>query len=128
LFRIHESGSDSESLILTESKNTNFTKIGGTKKNHGPNSRDTTSRTQRPSSKFFSKAKFVESLEFFLESLHRNLSEKLYMSQQITWNFRVIQHNSIYLFQFSANFSFGAKFYNEVPKILCSNFNRIIYN
>ncbi len=32
LFRIHESGSDSESLFLAESKNTNFIKIGGTKK------------------------------------------------------------------------------------------------
>jgi hypothetical protein len=27
------------------------------------------------------------------DSLHRNLSEKFYMSQQITWNFRVIQEN-----------------------------------
>ncbi len=32
LFRIHKSGSDSESLVLTESKNIYFTKIGGTKK------------------------------------------------------------------------------------------------
>jgi hypothetical protein len=31
----------SESLVLAESKNTDFVKIGGTKKNHGPNSRGT---------------------------------------------------------------------------------------
>ncbi len=53
---IHESGSDSENLVLTESKNIYFTKIGGTKKKHGPNSRGT-SRTQRPSTNFFFKAK-----------------------------------------------------------------------
>ncbi len=49
------------------------------------------------------------------------------MSQQITWNFRVIQWNPFLLFQFSANFSFGARFDNEVPKIVCWNFNRIIF-
>ncbi len=52
MFRIHESGSDSESIVLPESKNTNFIKIGGTKNVHGPNPRGT-SRTQRPSTKFF---------------------------------------------------------------------------
>jgi hypothetical protein len=36
--KLYESGSDSESLVLTELKNIFFTKIGGTKKNHGPNS------------------------------------------------------------------------------------------
>jgi hypothetical protein len=41
------------------------------------------------------------------------------MSQQITGNFRVIQKNPFKLFQFSANFHFGAKFDNEIPKILC---------
>ncbi len=33
-----------------------------------------------------------------------------------------------HLFQFSANFSFGAKFDNEVQQTLCGNFNDIIYN
>ncbi len=50
------------------------------------------------------------------------------MSQQITWNFRVIQENPFLLFQFSANFSFGAKFDNEVQQTLCRNFNHKIYN
>ncbi len=39
VFRIHESGSDSESLVLTDHKNNYFTKIGGTKNVHGSNSR-----------------------------------------------------------------------------------------
>ncbi len=69
MFRIHESGSVSETLVLTESKNTNFTKIGGTKKNHGPNSRDT-SRTQRPSIKIFSKQEFIQNLEFLGKPAH----------------------------------------------------------
>ncbi len=64
MFRIHESGLDSESLLLAESKNTNFIKIGGTKNVHGANPRGT-SRTQRPSTKIFLKGKFIEFLEFF---------------------------------------------------------------
>jgi hypothetical protein len=32
----------------------------------------------------------------FLESLHRKLTEKYYMSQQITWNFGAIQKKSIF--------------------------------
>ncbi len=56
MFRIHESTPDSESLVLTEFKNNYFTKIGGTKKIHGSNSRGT-SRTQRPSTQFFFKAR-----------------------------------------------------------------------
>jgi hypothetical protein len=59
----------------------------------------------------------------FLESRHRNLSEKYYMSQQKTLNFRVIQEKSSRLlanFQpISANFNFGAKFHNEISKNLC---------
>jgi hypothetical protein len=50
------------------------------------------------------------------------------MSQQITWNFEVIQKNPFLLFRFSANFNFGAKFNNEVRKILWWNFSCIIYN
>jgi hypothetical protein len=64
LFRILESTSDSESLVLTEYKNNYFTKIDGTKKNHGPNSRGT-SRTQRPSTKFFFKSKISWKCEVF---------------------------------------------------------------
>jgi hypothetical protein len=64
LFRIHESGSDSESLVLTESKNIYFTKIGGAKQNHGPDSRGT-SRTERSSTNFFFIPKFLESVKFF---------------------------------------------------------------
>jgi hypothetical protein len=45
------------------------------------------------------------------------------MSQKITWNFRVIHENPFLLFQFSANFSFGAKFDNEVQQTLCRNFS-----
>jgi hypothetical protein len=47
------------------------------------------------------------------------------MSQQITWNFRVIQENPFLLFQFLANFSFGAKFDNEVQQTLCQNLNHM---
>ncbi len=54
MFRIHESGSVSGSWVPTESKNTNFVEIGGTKNVHGPKSRGT-SRTQRPSTKIFFK-------------------------------------------------------------------------
>jgi hypothetical protein len=43
-------------LVLTESKNNIFTKIGSTKKIHGPNSRGT-SCTQRPSTKIFFETK-----------------------------------------------------------------------
>ncbi len=43
------------SLLTSDHKNNYFTKIGGTKKIHGSNSRDT-SRKQRPSSKNFFKA------------------------------------------------------------------------
>ncbi len=50
------------------------------------------------------------------------------MSQQITWNFRVIQENPFLLFQFSTNFSFGAKFDNKVQQTLYRNFNHKIYN
>jgi hypothetical protein len=56
LFRIHESTPDSESLVLTDHKNNYFTKISGTKKIHGSNSRGT-SRTQRPSRKIFFQSK-----------------------------------------------------------------------
>jgi hypothetical protein len=59
---IHESGSNSESLVLTESKNYYFTKIGGTKKVHGTISRCT---SQLHTLIFFSKAKFIESLDIF---------------------------------------------------------------
>jgi hypothetical protein len=57
-----------------------------------------------------------------LESLHRDLSEKYYMTQQITWNFGVIREKSSRLsanFQpISANFNFEAKFHNEISKIV----------
>jgi hypothetical protein len=43
------------------------------------------------------------------------------MSQQITWNFRVIQKNPFKVFRFSANFHFWAKFHNEVQEI-CTEF------
>ncbi len=127
MFRIHENTPDSESLVLTEFKNNYFIKIGGTKKIHGSNSRGT-SRTQRLSTKNFFQIKNLLKIWSFLESLHRNLSEKKYMSQQITWNFRVFQENPFLLFQFSANFSFRAKFDNEVQQTLCQNFNHKIYN
>jgi hypothetical protein len=64
-----------DQFLVAGSKNTNFTKIGGTKKNHGPNSRGT-SRTQRPSIKIFFQTKNLLKVWIFLESLHRNLSEK----------------------------------------------------
>jgi hypothetical protein len=55
---------DSESLVLTDRKNNFFTKIGGTKKIHGSNSRGT-SRTQRPSTKFFFKARIYRKFGVF---------------------------------------------------------------
>ncbi len=64
MFRIHESTPDSESLVLTDHKNNYFTKIGGTKINHGPNSRGT-SRTQRPSTKNFFKARIYRKFGVF---------------------------------------------------------------
>jgi hypothetical protein len=66
---------DSESMVLAEFKNTNFIKIGGTKNVHGPNPRGT-SRTQRPSTKFFFQSCNSLNVWSFLESRHRNLSEK----------------------------------------------------
>jgi hypothetical protein len=45
-------------LVLTDHKNNYFTKIGGTKKIHGSNSRE-------PPLKIFSKQEFIENLEFF---------------------------------------------------------------
>ncbi len=50
--------------VLTESKNNNFTKIGGTKINHFPCSRGT-SRTQRPSIKIFFKPKIYWKFGYF---------------------------------------------------------------
>ncbi len=64
MFRIHESGSDSESFVLAEFKNTNFIKIGGTKNVHGSNSRGT-SRTQRPSTNFFFRVVISWKVEYF---------------------------------------------------------------
>jgi hypothetical protein len=75
LFLIHESGSVFDSWVLAESKNTNFIKIGGTKNVHGLNPRGT-SRTQRASTKLFFQWKNSLKVWSFLESLHRNLSEK----------------------------------------------------
>jgi hypothetical protein len=51
---------------LLSQKKTNFIKIGGTKKVHGPNSRGTSIciYTNAPLN-FFSKAKFIEGLDFF---------------------------------------------------------------
>ncbi len=64
MFRIHESTPDSESLVLTDHKNNYFTKIGGTKKIHGSNSRGT-SRTQRPSTKNFFKPRIYRKFGVF---------------------------------------------------------------
>jgi hypothetical protein len=104
LFQIHESGSVSGSLVLTVSKNNNFTIIGGTKINHGPSSRDT-SRTQRPSIKIFFKPKIYYKFGYFC-----------------------------LFSQFSANFGFEAKFENLTINFvkfsfeIVFNFNRIICN
>jgi hypothetical protein len=98
LFRIHESTPNSKSLVLTDHKNNVFIKIGGTKKIHGSNSRNT-SRTQRPFTKFFfSKQEFIENLEFFGkpasypfrkvsdneigQTLCRNFNHKIYNSKR----------------------------------------------
>jgi hypothetical protein len=64
LFRIHESGSDSESLVLTESKNNYFPKIGGTKKCLAQTPAAPPVYTNAPLN-LFSMAKFIESLDIF---------------------------------------------------------------
>jgi hypothetical protein len=49
-------------LVLAESENTNFTKIGGTKNVQIPAA---TPVHNDPPLKYFSKVKFIESVEFF---------------------------------------------------------------
>jgi hypothetical protein len=58
-------------LVLTESKNYYFTKIGGTKKVHGTISRCT---SQLLTLKIFFQSSNLLKVWIFLESLHRNLS------------------------------------------------------
>jgi hypothetical protein len=78
LFRIHESGSDSESFVLTESKNTDFVKIGGTEKVHGPKSRGT-SRVYKLSTIFFPQQEFIESLEFLRKPAWKPFRKVIYV-------------------------------------------------
>jgi hypothetical protein len=79
IVRIYESTPDSESFVLTESKNNIFTKKGGTKKIHGSNSRGT-SRTQWPSTKIFSNPKFLESVKFFGKPASYPFRKVIYVS------------------------------------------------
>jgi hypothetical protein len=62
-------------MILPDSKNTNFTKIGGTKNVHGLNSRGTSRKQLTLHQKFFQR-EYLLKVWSFLESLHRILSEK----------------------------------------------------
>jgi hypothetical protein len=128
LFQTHESGSVSDSLVLTESKNNNFTIIGGTKINHGPSSRDT-SLTQRPSIKIFFKPKIYWKLGYFwkacIVSFQKNnicLNKKLETSEL----FNIIRFESSNFQQISAlvpNFTRKFKKFCAVILIIQSTTN-----
>ncbi len=105
-----------ESLVLTEFKNNYFTKIGGTKKIHGSNSRGISHK------QLFSKQEFIENFEFFGKPATFQKSNIYVPTNNLKlWSLWTLPI-------FSKFQDFGAKLGKQVRKILWCAFNRIIYN
>jgi hypothetical protein len=92
-------------LVLTELKKNDLAKIVGTKKTHSPNTRGTPININS-SQKFFSKGKFIESLDIFGKSASLPFRKVIYVPAN-NLKLRSYSENSSELFQFSANFSFA---------------------
>ncbi len=129
MFRIHESTPDSESLVFTGHKNNYFTKIGGTKKIHGSNSRGT-SRT--PSTKIFFQSKnLLKIWSFFGKPASYPFRKVIYVS---TNNLKLQSYSrkSIFTLPIFSKFQLWSQIWqwsstNFVPKFKSCNLQLITF-